>query len=136
WHYPDATSIEPRIAEVRRDVAGLVDIAREHGVVTGFHNHSGNYVGAALWDIRAIIGDMDGRSLFRPLSRDHRGRGGRMANRAPHGARAHQDGGYQRFLLGKTRREMESAHVSVGRRHGRLAEIFLSPRRRALHATG
>jgi len=61
WHYPDAASIESRIGEVRRDVAGLVDIAKEHGVATGFHNHSGNYVGAALWDIRAIIGDMDPR---------------------------------------------------------------------------
>lgn len=61
WHYPDATAIDARIGEVRRDVAGLVDIAKEHGVVTGFHNHSGNYVGAAIWDIRAIIGDMDPR---------------------------------------------------------------------------
>jgi sugar phosphate isomerase/epimerase len=60
-HYPDGVSIESRIAEIRRDVAGLVAIGKEHGVAAGFHNHSGNYVGAAVWDTRAIIGDMDPR---------------------------------------------------------------------------
>jgi len=61
WHYPDGMSIEARLAEIRRDVTGLVAIGKEHGIAAGFHNHSGNYVGAALWDTRAIMSDMDPR---------------------------------------------------------------------------
>ena len=61
WHYPDGVSIEARLAEIHRDVSGLIAIGKEHGVAAGFHNHSGNYVGAAVWDTRAIIGDMDPR---------------------------------------------------------------------------
>jgi len=60
-HYPDGVSIEARITEMRHDVAGLVAIGKEHGIAAGFHNHSGNYVGAAVWDTRAIIADMDPR---------------------------------------------------------------------------
>ena len=60
-HYPDGVSIEARITEMRHDVAGLVAIGKEHGIAAGFHNHSGNYVGAAIWDTRAIIADMDPR---------------------------------------------------------------------------
>ena len=63
WHYPAGLSIEQRLEEVRRDVAGLVALGKEYGISAGFHNHSGNYVGAAIWDIRAIIADMDPRSI-------------------------------------------------------------------------
>lgn len=63
WRYRDQESIEARLGEVRSDVTGLVALAREHGVTAGYHNHSGNNVGAAVWDIRAIIGDMDAKSI-------------------------------------------------------------------------
>jgi sugar phosphate isomerase/epimerase len=59
WQYSPGISIEARIAEVRRDTAALVALGKEQGVAAGYHNHSGNYVGAAVWDIRSIIGDMD-----------------------------------------------------------------------------
>jgi L-ribulose-5-phosphate 3-epimerase len=59
WQYSSAVSIESRIAEVRRDVAALVAMGKEHGIAAGYHNHSGHYVGAAVWDTRSIIGDMD-----------------------------------------------------------------------------
>jgi len=58
WQY-GTVPIELRLLEVQRDVAGLVAIGKEHGVVAGYHNHSGNNVGAAVWDIRSIIADMD-----------------------------------------------------------------------------
>jgi L-ribulose-5-phosphate 3-epimerase len=45
--------------DVRRDVTGLVSLGRAYGMVAGFHNHSGNYVGEAVWDTRAIIEGMD-----------------------------------------------------------------------------
>jgi len=63
WHYPAGVSIEQRLEEVRRDVAGLVALGQEFGITAGYHNHSGNYVGAAIWDTRAIIADMDPRSI-------------------------------------------------------------------------
>ena len=63
WRYPDGVSIEARVAQVRTDVSGLVAIAKEHGIVAGLHNHSGTYVGAAVWDTRAIIAEMDPRTI-------------------------------------------------------------------------
>jgi L-ribulose-5-phosphate 3-epimerase len=59
WNYRPGDNIETRIADVRRDVAGLVSAARAYGMVAGFHNHSGNYVGEAVWDARAIIEGQD-----------------------------------------------------------------------------
>ncbi|HZT31200.1 MAG TPA: sugar phosphate isomerase/epimerase family protein [Bryobacteraceae bacterium] len=59
WQYGPTDNPEASIAQVRRDLAGLVAIGRAYGMVAGFHNHSGSYVGAATWDTRAIIGDMD-----------------------------------------------------------------------------
>lgn len=59
WRYRPGDNIEARIAEVRRDVAGLAAYARAYGMAAGFHNHSGDYVGEAVWDARAVIGDMD-----------------------------------------------------------------------------
>src|SRR5712692_2542438 len=63
WHYPAGVSIDQRLEEVRRDVAGLVALGQEFGITAGFHNHSGNYVGAAIWDTRTIIADTDPRSI-------------------------------------------------------------------------
>jgi L-ribulose-5-phosphate 3-epimerase len=63
WPYRDRDAIETRIGKVRREVTGLVALAKEHGVTAGFHNHSGMNVGAAVWDTREIIGDMDARSI-------------------------------------------------------------------------
>jgi len=61
WNYRPADNIETRIAEVRRDVAGIVALGRACGMVAGFHNHSGNYVGEAVWDARAVIEGIDPR---------------------------------------------------------------------------
>ncbi len=59
WPYRPADKIETRIAQVRQDVTGLVALGRAYGMVAGFHNHSGSYVGEAVWDTRAIIDQMD-----------------------------------------------------------------------------
>lgn len=59
WQYGPADNVEDRITQVRRDLASLVAIGRAYGMVAGFHNHSGPYVGAATWDTRAVIADMD-----------------------------------------------------------------------------
>ncbi|HLY19047.1 MAG TPA: sugar phosphate isomerase/epimerase family protein [Bryobacteraceae bacterium] len=59
WPYRPGDNIETRVAEVRREVAGLVAQGRAYGMAAGFHNHSGNYVGEAVWDGRAIIEGLD-----------------------------------------------------------------------------
>jgi sugar phosphate isomerase/epimerase len=59
WQYGPKDDIVVRIAQVRQDVAGLVAQARAYGMTAGYHNHSGNYVGEAVWDGRAVIEGMD-----------------------------------------------------------------------------
>ena len=51
--------IEGQLRAVKPRVAGLVALGKEQGIQVGLHNHSGSYVGAAVWDIRTILGDMD-----------------------------------------------------------------------------
>ena len=60
WRYK-SRPVETVMAEVKRDVEGLVALAREHGVTIGFHNHSGDYVGTEVWDTREIIAGLDPR---------------------------------------------------------------------------
>ena len=59
YMYYQGDDIEKTLAQAKRDVEGLVALAREYGITAGFHNHSGLYVGAPVWDIRAIIADSD-----------------------------------------------------------------------------
>ena len=40
------------------DVQGLADLAKQYGIVAGFHNHPRN-VGLAFWDTHEIIRDLD-----------------------------------------------------------------------------
>ncbi len=60
WRYGNADILE-KVAAVRKAVTGLVALAARHRVVTGFHNHSGDHVGYAVWDIHEIIRDLDPR---------------------------------------------------------------------------
>ena len=55
----DVSKVENEVKRVTRSVQGLVEIGKESGIVAGFHNHSGEYIGSAVWDIRTIIHDMD-----------------------------------------------------------------------------
>jgi sugar phosphate isomerase/epimerase len=61
WRYKPGENVEARLAEVRGQLQGLAGIGRHYGIACGMHNHSGDYVGAAVWDTRAIIADMDPR---------------------------------------------------------------------------
>jgi sugar phosphate isomerase/epimerase len=60
WRYKDA-GVEALIANVRTATHSLAEIAKEHGIVLGFHNHSGDYVGTAIWDTRLILDGLDPR---------------------------------------------------------------------------
>lgn len=57
WHYrsPD---VRAQAAAVGEALAGLAALARDCGIVMGFHNHAG-YVGAALWDVAPAIDRLD-----------------------------------------------------------------------------
>jgi len=59
WPYRAGDNIETRLAEVRRDLAGLVSLGRAYGMVACFQNHSGPNVGEAVWDARAVVADLD-----------------------------------------------------------------------------
>jgi sugar phosphate isomerase/epimerase len=59
WRYKSGTSVDESVASVRRDAAGLAAIGQEHKIAAGFHNHSGDYVGVAVWDTREILRGLD-----------------------------------------------------------------------------
>jgi sugar phosphate isomerase/epimerase len=50
YHYHELANWEEDIASQRKDLAGLLDLGKEHGVVAGLHNHAGQSIGGALWD--------------------------------------------------------------------------------------
>jgi sugar phosphate isomerase/epimerase len=60
WRY-NAGDILARVKEVAADIRGLAELAAEHRVVMGLHNHNGNYVGEAVWDTWEMIRDLDPR---------------------------------------------------------------------------
>ncbi|HWQ52869.1 MAG TPA: sugar phosphate isomerase/epimerase family protein [Bryobacteraceae bacterium] len=60
YRYGDAAP-EARLAQVRRDFAGLVSLGRANGIAAGFHNHSGDYVGQSAWETREVLGELDPR---------------------------------------------------------------------------
>jgi sugar phosphate isomerase/epimerase len=60
WRYGNR-DVNQVLAGVKRDVEGLLELGKQYGIEAGFHNHSADYVGMALWDIREIIRDLDPR---------------------------------------------------------------------------
>jgi L-ribulose-5-phosphate 3-epimerase len=61
WQWNGAADIDTRLAEVKRDLAGLTLFGRQYRIAMGVHNHSGDYVGQAVWDTRSLIADLDPR---------------------------------------------------------------------------
>jgi sugar phosphate isomerase/epimerase len=47
------------IVRIRESVRELVKLGADLGIQAGWHNHSGDYVGRALWDTYRIIEDLD-----------------------------------------------------------------------------
>jgi sugar phosphate isomerase/epimerase len=61
WMWKPNDAIDRRLAQIHKDLAALTALAQEHGVVAGYHNHSGDYVGEAVWDIRELLRGLDPR---------------------------------------------------------------------------
>lgn len=55
----DLNDVEASVVKVQKATSELAALSKQYGVVAGFHNHSGDYVGSAVWDTRAIIHDLD-----------------------------------------------------------------------------
>jgi sugar phosphate isomerase/epimerase len=55
YHYKQFDDIPQRLQQVRKKVLAIGELCRRHNIQAGFHNHSGAYVGAALWDLREIL---------------------------------------------------------------------------------
>jgi L-ribulose-5-phosphate 3-epimerase len=63
YRYKFDRPIDQVLDDVRRQTATLVALSKEYGVTCGFHNHSGDHFGAAVWDIRDVIGAMDPKAI-------------------------------------------------------------------------
>src|SRR5581483_2800699 len=59
WPYSENDDIEARLQQVRRDVLGLSMLGRAYGMIAGFPNRAGFYVGASVWDAKAVVGELD-----------------------------------------------------------------------------
>ena len=57
YHYK-FVDVRKELEEAGRQFRSLVDLAHQHGVQVGFHNHSG-YIGAPVWDIARIMDTLD-----------------------------------------------------------------------------
>lgn len=55
----DLDNVDRSMDKIRADVKELAEYSRKYSIEAGFHNHSGDYVGSAVWDIRALIHDLD-----------------------------------------------------------------------------
>ncbi len=60
WQYNSADPLS-RLKEVGADIRGLAALAAEYKITMGLHNHSGAYVGEAVWDTWEMIRDLDPR---------------------------------------------------------------------------
>lgn len=63
FRYRDFADLDGQLARVKADVEGLAALAGHAGITGGFHNHSGTYVGSALWDHWWTLRDTDPRQI-------------------------------------------------------------------------
>lgn len=59
WRYEPGVPAQNTMAECRRRLDGLLALGRQFGVAAGLHNHSGAYVGCAVWDYRELLAGTD-----------------------------------------------------------------------------
>ena len=59
YRYRDFKDFDGQLTRVKADVESLAAISSHAGITGGFHNHSGAYVGSALWDHWWILRDTD-----------------------------------------------------------------------------
>lgn len=57
WRYSAKERVEQTLEQCRGHFKSLIELGAAYGVVAGLHNHSGEYVGSAVWDYREILRD-------------------------------------------------------------------------------
>ena len=55
YHYQQFEDIPGQLVQIRSKVRALGEICEQHKIQAGFHNHSGAYVGSALWDAHQVL---------------------------------------------------------------------------------
>jgi L-ribulose-5-phosphate 3-epimerase len=63
YGYDDPAQWRARLDSTRRELAPLLDLSKQAGIVAGFHNHSGPSVGGALWDSWELLDGLDPKSI-------------------------------------------------------------------------
>ncbi len=58
-----SVDIDRKMAEVQNALSGFAVLSRLYNVCAGVHNHSGNYVGAPVWDTWNLISLMDANNI-------------------------------------------------------------------------
>lgn len=58
WRYQFA-DVRAELAKAGSELRGLAELARASGIQLGFHNHSGSYIGAPVWDAASILEPLD-----------------------------------------------------------------------------
>lgn len=59
YRYRSLENLDGHLRDAKKRVESLAAIAGHAGITGGFHNHSGTYVGSALWDHWWILRDTD-----------------------------------------------------------------------------
>ena len=63
YRYKFDKPVNQTLEATKTSFSGLAALSKEYGITAGFHNHSGDYVGAAVWDTREIIAHMDPKTV-------------------------------------------------------------------------
>ena len=56
-------TLEGNMQEIRTTMTAFASMSKEYGIAAGYHNHSGDYFGAAVWDTREAIAGLDARFM-------------------------------------------------------------------------
>lgn len=59
----DTADNERKLAEVQVALTEFSALSRLYNIVAGFHNHSGNYVGAPVWDTAEMFKSLDAKTI-------------------------------------------------------------------------
>ena len=122
WRYTASGDVRGQVAGAGAALDGLAALARDCGIVLGFHNHTA-YIGAALWDIAPAMDQLDPKwagYYFDPRHAVAEGRRRRMEGRDPPGGAPVEDDVAQGFLLGAHAKGLGDPRLPDGQRRRRL----------------
>ena len=63
YRYDDVTQWRTQLDRTSTGLKGLLSLSGRAGMVAGFHNHSGPFVGGALWDSWELLDSLDRREI-------------------------------------------------------------------------